>query len=111
MSPFPNAVIDSWFADLNAEITSSEFFTNLIPRPPPPADALSINQEWNLKVRAHKNSDIIKSFFNEFQNAFDKMGIRYIAFQYSENINQYKVIKEQVGTFNKLMEKIKKVLG
>ncbi len=35
-----------------------------------------------------------------FQNAFDKMGIRYIAFQYSENINQYKVIKEQVGTFS-----------
>jgi benzoyl-CoA reductase subunit C len=35
-----------------------------------------------------------------FQNAFNKMGIRYIAFQYSENINQYKVIKEQVGTFS-----------
>jgi benzoyl-CoA reductase subunit C len=35
-----------------------------------------------------------------FQNAFDEMGIRYIAFQYSENINQYKVIKEQVGTFS-----------
>lgn len=35
-----------------------------------------------------------------FQNAFDKMGIRYIAFQYSENINQYKVIKEQVGAFS-----------
>jgi benzoyl-CoA reductase subunit C len=35
-----------------------------------------------------------------FQNAFDKMGIRYISFQYSENINQYKVIKEQVGTFS-----------
>ncbi len=34
-----------------------------------------------------------------FQNAFNKMGIRYIAFQYSENINQYKVIKEQVGAF------------
>lgn len=35
-----------------------------------------------------------------FQNAFDKMGIRYIAFQFSENINQYKVIKEQVGAFS-----------
>jgi len=35
-----------------------------------------------------------------FQNAFDKMGIRYIAFQFSENINQYKVITEQVGTFS-----------
>lgn len=35
-----------------------------------------------------------------FQNAFDKMGVRYIAFQFSENINQYKVIKEQVGTFS-----------
>jgi benzoyl-CoA reductase subunit C len=35
-----------------------------------------------------------------FQKAFDRMGIRYIAFQYSENINQYKVIKEQVGTFS-----------
>ncbi len=35
-----------------------------------------------------------------FHNAFDKMGIRYISFQYSENINQYKVIKEQVGTFS-----------
>ena len=35
-----------------------------------------------------------------FQNAFDKMGIRYIAFQYSENINQFKVIKEQVGAFS-----------
>ena len=35
-----------------------------------------------------------------FQNAFDKLGLRYIAFQYSENINQYKVIKEQVGTFS-----------
>jgi len=35
-----------------------------------------------------------------FQNAFNKMGIRYIAFQFSENINQYKVIKEQVGTFS-----------
>jgi len=34
-----------------------------------------------------------------FQQAFDKMGIRYIAFQYSENINQFKVIKEQVGAF------------
>lgn len=35
-----------------------------------------------------------------FQNAFDKMGIRYIAFQFSENINQFKVIKEQVGAFS-----------
>ncbi|MBI3136917.1 MAG: benzoyl-CoA reductase subunit C [Bacteroidetes bacterium] len=35
-----------------------------------------------------------------FQNAFNKMGIRYISFQYSENINQFKVIKEQVGTFS-----------
>ena len=35
-----------------------------------------------------------------FQTAFDEMGIRYIAFQYSENINQFKVIKEQVGTFS-----------
>ena len=35
-----------------------------------------------------------------FQNAFDKMGIRYVAFQFSENINQYKVIKEQVGAFS-----------
>lgn len=35
-----------------------------------------------------------------FQNAFNKLGIRYIAFQYSENINQYKVIKEQVGAFS-----------
>lgn len=35
-----------------------------------------------------------------FQNAFDKMGIRYISFQFSENINQFKVIKEQVGTFS-----------
>jgi len=35
-----------------------------------------------------------------FQNAFDKMGIRYISFRFSENINQYKVIKEQVGTFS-----------
>lgn len=35
-----------------------------------------------------------------FQNAFDRMRIRYIAFQYSENINQFKVIKEQVGAFS-----------
>lgn len=35
-----------------------------------------------------------------FQNAFNKMGIRYIAFLYSENINQFKVIKEQVGAFS-----------
>jgi len=35
-----------------------------------------------------------------FQNAFNKMGIRYISFQYSENINQFKVIKEQVGAFS-----------
>ncbi len=35
-----------------------------------------------------------------FQNAFDKMGKRYIAFQFSENINQFKVIKEQVGAFS-----------
>lgn len=35
-----------------------------------------------------------------FQNAFNQMGIRYISFQYSENINQFKVIKEQVGTFS-----------
>jgi benzoyl-CoA reductase subunit C len=35
-----------------------------------------------------------------FQTAFDNMGIRYIAFQYSENINQFKVIKEQVGAFS-----------
>lgn len=35
-----------------------------------------------------------------FQNAFNKMGIRYISFQFSENINQYKVIKEQVGAFS-----------
>lgn len=35
-----------------------------------------------------------------FQNAFNRMGIRYIAFQYSENINQFKVIKEQVGAFS-----------
>jgi benzoyl-CoA reductase subunit C len=35
-----------------------------------------------------------------FQNAFNQMGIRYIAFQFSENINQFKVIKEQVGTFS-----------
>lgn len=35
-----------------------------------------------------------------FQNAFNRLGIRYIAFQFSENINQYKVIKEQVGAFS-----------
>ena len=35
-----------------------------------------------------------------FQNAFDSLGIRYIAFQFSENINQYKVVKEQVGAFS-----------
>ena len=35
-----------------------------------------------------------------FQKAFDRMGIRYIAFQFSENINQFKVIKEQVGAFS-----------
>lgn len=35
-----------------------------------------------------------------FQNAFDRMGIRYITFQFSENINQFKVIKEQVGAFS-----------
>lgn len=35
-----------------------------------------------------------------FQNAFNKLGIRYISFQYSENINQFKVIKEQVGAFS-----------
>lgn len=35
-----------------------------------------------------------------FQKAFDRLGIRYIAFQYSENINQFKVIKEQVGAFS-----------
>ena len=35
-----------------------------------------------------------------FQNAFDKLGIRYIAFQFSENINQFKVIREQVGAFS-----------
>ena len=35
-----------------------------------------------------------------FQNAFNRLGIRYIAFQFSENINQFKVIKEQVGAFS-----------
>jgi benzoyl-CoA reductase subunit C len=35
-----------------------------------------------------------------FQNAFDRLGIRYIAFQFSENINQFKVIREQVGAFS-----------
>ncbi len=35
-----------------------------------------------------------------FQNAFNRLGIRYISFQFSENINQYKVIKEQVGAFS-----------
>lgn len=35
-----------------------------------------------------------------FQKAFDRLGIRYIAFQYSESINQFKVIKEQVGAFS-----------
>ena len=35
-----------------------------------------------------------------FQNAFNKLGIRYIAFQFSENINQFKVIREQVGAFS-----------
>ncbi|MFP5470557.1 MAG: benzoyl-CoA reductase subunit C [Bacteroidia bacterium] len=35
-----------------------------------------------------------------FQNAFNRMGVRYIAFQFSENINQFKVIKEQVGAFS-----------
>lgn len=35
-----------------------------------------------------------------FHKAFDQMGIRYISFQFSENINQYKVIKEQVGAFS-----------
>ncbi len=34
-----------------------------------------------------------------FQNSFNAKGLRYIAFQYSENINQFKVIKEQVGAF------------
>lgn len=34
-----------------------------------------------------------------FQKAFNRLGIRYIAFQFSENINQFKVIKEQVGAF------------
>lgn len=49
-----------------------------------------------------------------FQNAFNKLGIRYIAFQYSENINQFKVIKEQVGAFSdsiKLWEEDKVVLS
>lgn len=35
-----------------------------------------------------------------FQTAFDEMGIRYVSFQYSENIAQFKVIKEQVGAFS-----------
>lgn len=35
-----------------------------------------------------------------FHKAFDDWGIRYIAFQYSENIAQFKVIKEQVGAFS-----------
>lgn len=35
-----------------------------------------------------------------FQNAFNRLGIRYISFQFSENINQFKVIKEQVGAFS-----------
>jgi benzoyl-CoA reductase subunit C len=35
-----------------------------------------------------------------FHNAFDKLGIRYISFQFSENINQFKVIREQVGAFS-----------
>ncbi len=35
-----------------------------------------------------------------FQQAFDKMGIRYISFIYSENTGQIKVIKEQVGAFS-----------
>ncbi len=35
-----------------------------------------------------------------FQQSFNEKGIRYIAFQYSENIAQFKVIKEQVGAFS-----------
>ena len=36
------------------------------------AKALSTNQEWNLKVKAHKNSELIKSFQNEFLIAYKK---------------------------------------
>ena len=36
------------------------------------AKALSTNQEWNLKVKAHKDSELIKSFQNEFRLAFEK---------------------------------------
>lgn len=32
--------------------------------------------------------------------ACDKAGVKHITFQYSENTGQYKVIKEQVGTFS-----------
>lgn len=34
------------------------------------------------------------------QKACDEENIRYISFQYSENTGQFKVIKEQVGTFS-----------
>jgi len=34
------------------------------------------------------------------QKACDIEGLRYISFQYSENTGQFKVIKEQVGTFS-----------
>ena len=36
------------------------------------ANALSTNQEWNLKVKAHKKSELIKSFQNEFHLAYRK---------------------------------------
>ena len=36
----------------------------------------------------------------QLQKACDKAGIRHIAFQYSENTGQFKVIKEQVGAFS-----------
>lgn len=35
-----------------------------------------------------------------YNKACDKEGIRYINFQYHENIGQFKVIKEQVGAFS-----------
>ena len=36
----------------------------------------------------------------QMQKKCDEEGIRYISFQYSENTGQFKVIKEQVGTFS-----------
>jgi superfamily II DNA or RNA helicase len=67
------------------------------------AGALSTNQELNLKVKAHADSKIIQSFFDEFQSSNNKaIGVT------NEYLNDYtKIYNNKIITENNIRETVK----